>query len=239
MLLLRSFRYVLPLIPLILFSSSVLAQNHSIGSTVSAHELLIPEKARTAFNQGLQCFEKRDFAGSVKLFGKAIDKFPDFYEAYYQLGLAQVHLHQNDDAARSFQAAINLSGGHYPWAEFAYALLLCNRGDLKEAEHLARHGLEQDQNTPDGYVVFGVVLLHLNRLDEAERNAREALTRSAQALNAYLVLADVHDQRKDYSAEIRDLDNFLAVEPNGPRAEYVHHLREMAQQHVIFNPVGK
>jgi tetratricopeptide (TPR) repeat protein len=239
MLLLRRFRYVLPLLPLILSSLPALAQNHSTSSTISVREYRIPENARAAFNQGLQRFQKYDFPGSARFFFKAIHKFPDFYEAYYQLGLAQIHLNQTDDAARSFQAAIDLSAGHYPLAEFAYALLLCNRGNLKDAERLARHGLGQNQNTPDGYVVLGVVLAHSNRLDDAEHNAREALSRSPQAYEAYLLLAYVHDQRKDYSAEIRDLDNFLAVEHSGPRANHVQELRQMAQQHLTLNPVAK
>jgi tetratricopeptide (TPR) repeat protein len=193
--------------------------------------LLIPDNARSAFHQGLQRFDKQDFSGSVRLFREAINKFPDFYEAYYQMALAQVHLRQNDDAARSLHPAINLSAGHYALAEFGYALLLCNRGNLNDAERLVRHGLEQDPNVSNGYVVFGVVLLRSNRLDEAEHNTREALLRSAQAFNAYLVLADVHEQRKDYSAEIRDLDAFLALEPNGPHSDSVHLLRRAAQQH--------
>jgi tetratricopeptide (TPR) repeat protein len=232
-------RLVLPLLLLILCPVPGLAQNLSTSSTISVRDYRIPENARVAFNQGLQRFEHYDFAGSVPFFLKAIDKFPTFYESYYQLGLAQIHLHQNEDAARSFQAAINLSQGHYPLAEFGYALLLCNRGDLQNAERLVRHGLEQDRNMPDGYIVLGVVLLRSSRLDEAEHNAREALTHSAQALNAYLVLADVHDQRKDYFAEIRDLDNFLAVEPSGPRAENVHRLRETAQQHLTLGLIAK
>jgi tetratricopeptide (TPR) repeat protein len=238
MLLLRRFRLVLPLIVLILSSADALPQN-SAGSTVSSHELRIPEKARTAFNHGLQRFEKRDFGGSVRFFGKAIDHFPEFYEAYYQLGLAQVHLHQNEDAAGSFQAAIHLSNGHYPLAEFAYALLLCNRGDPTNAEVIVRHGLQQDRVSPDGYVVLGVVLLHLNRLAEAEENAREALARSPKALNAYLVLADVHEQRQEYSAELQDLDAFLALQPNGAHSDNVRLLREAVQQHTRNNHQGK
>jgi tetratricopeptide (TPR) repeat protein len=142
MLLLRRFRYALPLLPLFLSSLPALAQNQSNSSTISVREYRIPENARAAFNQGLQRFEKYDFSGSAKFFFKAIHKFPDFYEAYYQLGLAQVHLNQADDAVRSFQTAIDLSAGHYPLAEFAYALLLCNQGQLTDAERLVRHGLE-------------------------------------------------------------------------------------------------
>jgi Tfp pilus assembly protein PilF len=214
----------------------VLAQNQFNSSTVSTHDLLIPENARNAFHLGLQRFKNQDFSSGVRLFREAINKFPDFYEAYYQMALAQVHLHQNDDAARSFQVAINLSAGHYPLAEFGYALFLCNRGDLTDAERLVRHGLEQNPNMPDGYIVLGVVLLRSNRIGEAEHNANEALLRNAQAFNAYLLLADVHNLRKDYSAEIRDFDAFLALEPNGPHSGNVRLLRQAAQHHTKASP---
>jgi tetratricopeptide (TPR) repeat protein len=110
---------------------------------------------------------------------------------------------------------------------------------LADAERLVHDGLDQGQNKSDGYTVLSVLLLRSDRYDEAEHNARAALALNSRAFNAYLVLADVHDHRKDYSAEVHDLDHFLAVEPSGPRADYVQHLRETAQQHIILNPVAK
>jgi predicted Zn-dependent protease len=200
------------------------------GPTVSVNELKIPVKARDLFEKGLHHLNREDYAASLPFFKKAIANFPDYYEAYYHLGVAQAHLAQTDSAAGSFQSAINLSGGHYPWAEFGYALILTQRGDIADAERLARDGLEQDQSTPDGYVVMAVIQLHQHQIDDAEKNAREALARNSHHANAYLVLADVHGSRKEYAEEVKDLDTYLTLYPNSPKAQLAQDLRQTAQR---------
>ena len=67
--------------------------------------------------------------------------------------------------------------------------------------------------TPDGYIVMAIVELHQHRMDEAEKSAEEALTRNSRCANAYLILADVHGARKDYTGEVKDLDTYLALIP--------------------------
>ena len=200
------------------------------ASTVSVHELEIPAKARDSFKKGLDQLDKQDYARSATFFKKAIDKYSSYYEAYYHLGLAQAHLGNMDQAADCFQSAINLSGGHYPWAEFAYALILAQRGNIADGERLARDGLEQDQGAPDGYVVMAVIRLHQNRFDDAEKNARRALALNPHSANAYMILADVHASRHEFPSEIKDLDTYLALGPSGRQAQFARDLRKTAQR---------
>jgi tetratricopeptide (TPR) repeat protein len=74
----------------------------------------------------------------------------------------------------------------------------------------------------------GEALTQLNRLDEAEKSAREALLRNPNFAGAYLALADVQERRGGYRAEIQDLDTYLKLQPNGPRNEQARHVREAA-----------
>jgi Tfp pilus assembly protein PilF len=200
------------------------------AATVSVRELKVPEKARDSFKKGLRQLNKGNYAASVPFFAKAIDKYPRYYEAYYHLGLADAHLGHMDSAANCFQSAVNLSGGHYPWAEFAFALILSRQGHIVDADRLATDGLEQDQSTPDGYVVMAVIRLHEERVDEAEKNAQEALARNSHQANAYLILADIHAKRKDYASETKDLDTYLSLNPEPAKAEYARDLRSAAQR---------
>ena len=182
--------------------------------SVSVHELEVPGKARDLFEKGLQHLQSQDDAGSVPLFKQAIGRYRTYYEAYYYLGVAQAHLGQLDPAINSLQSAIDLSGGRYSRAEFAYAAILVARGNIADAERLTRDGLEKDQSLPDGFLVMAIISLRQNRLNEAEKNARDALARNRDFPNAYLVLAEVHSQRKDFTAEMRDLDTYLQSNPS-------------------------
>jgi regulator of sirC expression with transglutaminase-like and TPR domain len=70
--------------------------------------------------------------------------------------------------------------------------------------------------------------MQLNRPDEAERSAREALLRNPNFADAYLVRSDVYGRKGDYRAQLQDLDAYLKLEPNGPANERVRRGREAA-----------
>jgi tetratricopeptide (TPR) repeat protein len=127
---------------------------------------------------------------------------------------------------QAFQKAIDLSAGRYPWAEFGLAYVLCLEAKPGEAEPIVRRGLELDQSSPEGHGVLGLALLQLDRTDEAERSAREALLRKPDFAIAYLVLADVYARRHDYRAQLQELDAYLKFDPVGPASERVHRARE-------------
>jgi Tfp pilus assembly protein PilF len=206
-----------------------LPSREALGDTVSVHQLKVPSKAQSFYEKGLEHLDK-DPTGSAQYFAKAIEKYPGYYEAYYQLGQAQARLNQNDQAMKSFQTAIDLSGGKFARAAFAYGLLLCQQGKAQDAERIVRRGLEQNDNLAFGYLALGVVLLRLQRPVEAEKSAQEVLLRDPRSPDAYLILADSHGARNQYSAEVKDLDAFLTMVPNGSRTEFARGLRSAAQR---------
>ena len=200
---------------------------------VSVRELRIPGKARTAFEKGLERLAKNDADGSRTQFVRATTAFPDYYEAYYHIGVADLRLGREEDAAQAFQKAIDLSGGHYAWAQFALGLLLCRRGEYAEAETVIRKGLDVDGSPATGHLFLSVALFRLNRLEDAEKSAREALLRRPGFALAYLVLADVHGRRGEYARQLQNLDAYLKLEPDGPASKRVREVREVVRR-IVF-----
>lgn len=199
--------------------------------TISLQELSIPGRARKDCERGLALLARQDPQGSLRYFAQAIEAAPGFYEAYYHQGVAEQQLNREKDAAQSFQQAIDLSYGHYPRAEFGYALALARLGDAAEAERVVRHGLETDANIADGHVVLGLVLLELHRTDEAEKSAQEALRlNDPTAIKARLVLADIHEARGDFSAQASDLDAYLRRCPKDRNRSVLQAARDLARR---------
>jgi tetratricopeptide (TPR) repeat protein len=207
--------------------SSNLGQTEQNRYTVSARELMIPGKAQDEYEKGLKSLAKKDLPASLSHFAKAVQTFPDFYEAYYHLGVAETRLGRLDEAMQAFQKAIDLSRGKHAWAEFGVGYVLYLEGKAEEAVTIIRKGLELDGSSADGYLVLGMALLRVNRLDEAERSAREALLRNPNFAQAHVVLADVYGRRHEYGAQLQDLDAYLKLEPNGPEGEQVRQAREV------------
>jgi len=205
--------------------SSNLRQTGRSSYAVSARELKIPGKAQSEYEKGLASLAKKDLTGSLSHFTKAAQAFPDYYEACYHMGVVEMNLGQFDEAMQAFQKAIDLSGGRYAWAEFGFGYLLYREGKPEEAVTAIRRGLEKDESSPDAYFILGMALLRLNRLDQAEKSAHEALLRNPNFAQAYLVLADVYGRRHEYRAQLQGLDAYLKLEPNGTDSEHARQAR--------------
>jgi len=194
--------------------------------TVSVRELKIPGKARNELQKGLERLAKNDPSGGLGHFTKATQAFPEYFEAYYLIGVAEMKLGHNEGATNAFQMAIDLSGGRYAWAEFGLGSVLCLQGKPGEAEKIIRRGLEVEDAAPEGHVNLSSVLLQLNRPDEAERSAQEALLRNPNFADAYLVLSNVAANKGDHHVELQDLNAYLKLQPNGLASQRVRQRRE-------------
>jgi len=205
-------------------------QSQETGSLVSVRQLKIPDKARGEYDRGIASLLKQDPAESLAHLNKAVQNFPGYYEAYYHMGVADIRLSRADKAMEEFQKAIDLSGGRYSAAQFAYGLLLSNRGKQQEGERIIRAGLETDPDSAEGHFFLAMSLVAGSHLDEAEKSVNEALLRKPNLADAYLVLSDIHAGRDDYAAQLHDLDTFLKLAPNAPQAEKIRKIREVVQR---------
>jgi len=212
------------------------------GSTVSAHELSLPRKAREAMQKGMQrLYEKQDAKGSLAQFQRAVAEVPSYYEAYLQMGIAYLRLGQTADAEQALHKSIKLSEGRYADAHFALAQMLSDNERFAEAEPPVRRGLELDPNAWQGHYELARALLGLNRLDAAEKSAMQARTRKPDFPLLHLVLANIHIRKGDYPALLEDLDSFLKLDPNGPMSEKARQMREQIQRalaHAGNTPAG-
>src|SRR5712664_334383 len=82
------------------------AQSHRSSYEVSVRELRIPPKAHQNFEQGMECLAKKDAAGSLPHFQRAISEFAGYYEAYDRIGAADLKLWRVPDAERGFGKSI-------------------------------------------------------------------------------------------------------------------------------------
>jgi len=204
-------------------------QLNRADTAVSVRELSIPRKARTAFEKGARCVSNRDFAASLSYFKKAVEEFPGFYEAYYDLGAAELELRQDEQAMEALQKAIDLSEGRYTLAEFTMGLLLWQTHKLPEAEAVLRRALEQDASYVKGYLYLGAVLFDLGKLDEAEKFIREAQLRRPDLAASYLILAKIYSHRGNSSEVMQNLETYLRLQPPGTDREAVAQAYERIQ----------
>jgi tetratricopeptide (TPR) repeat protein len=209
-----------------LFSS---AQSQQSGYAVSVRELSIPPKALHAFEQGIELLAKKDAAGSLAYFQRAILEYAGYYEAYDRIGAAELKLWHLPEAEQAFRKSIDLSGGQYAHPLLALGAILDDREKFAEAESVIHKGLDLDPESRTGHYYLALALFGLNRFVEAENSVHEALRRKSDFPEAYLLLADIHSREEDYQSIVNDLDEYLKLAPDGPASARAKALRESAQ----------
>ncbi|HWF13464.1 MAG TPA: hypothetical protein VG272_06995, partial [Candidatus Acidoferrales bacterium] len=66
------------------------AQSPPPRAVVSVRELSIPPRAVHEFQKGIDRLKKEDANGSLPHFERAVADFGDYYEAYFEIGIAEL-----------------------------------------------------------------------------------------------------------------------------------------------------
>jgi tetratricopeptide (TPR) repeat protein len=198
--------------------------------SISAHQLSVPHKAHDEFEKGMSLiYAKADYRGAITQFQLAIRDFPTYYEAYAEAGSAYYQLHDDEHAEEALRKSVELSSGQYADANFTLAAILTDTKKFEEAEATARRGISVDASSWRGPFELARALTGQKKTDEAEKNAQQARDLMPDNPPVYLLLANIHIQRKDYAALIRDLDDYLRLSPGGAEADQARKTRERAQ----------
>jgi tetratricopeptide (TPR) repeat protein len=201
------------------------------GPTVSVRELSIPEKAREAMSKGVNLlYQKSDYPGSVKQFQRAIQAFPNYYEAYSQMGMAYMKMKDPAKSEEALRKSVELSQERYPDALFLLAALFLSSRRFADAEPLARKAVEVDANSWHAQSEAAQALLGLKRPDEAQKYAEAAAKLQPENPTLRLLLADVHIQLHNDPALLDDLNGYLKLAPNGEFAPQVREQRDRVRQ---------
>lgn len=210
-------------------SNSESANAKSSGA-ISIHELGVPEKAHEEYQKGLNLlYAKSDYRGAIAQFQRAIKDYPDFYEAYAQEGGAYMSLGEMASAEEALRKSIELSSSQYPDALLMLAGMLNNANRFAEAETLARQGEALDPTSWHGHLELARAHMGLKRLEDADKDATEARDLKPDNPSIYLILANIHIQRNDRSALLKDLDGYLKLVPTGPQVEQARKSRDELQ----------
>jgi len=198
--------------------------------SISAHQLSVPHKAHDEFEKGMSLiYLKSDYRGAIAQFQLAIRDFPTYYEAYAEEGDAYFQLQDLGHAEEALQKSIDLSSGQYADAMFSMATILSDTKRYAEAEAVARRGISVDASSWRGPFELARALTALKKTDEAEKSAEKSRDLMPDNPPVYLLLANIHIQRKDYTALVRDLDDYLRLSPIGPEADQARKTRERVQ----------
>ena len=193
------------------------------GSSVSLHQLNIPDKARDLFDKGFKLMmgAKPDYRKALASFERATKEYPDYYEAYAQMGIAYQHLGEAQAAEKALRKSVEMSSSRYPDALFLLAEMLNDAGRFIDSEVFARQCVTQDESSWSCDLELARALAGLRHPAEAEAIAAKAIELNPNNAKTFLVLGNIHIQQKKYEAVVKDFDAYLKLDPSGPMSDQV------------------
>jgi Tfp pilus assembly protein PilF len=203
------------------------------ASSVSTHEMSMPQKARDLLASGeKKIYQGKNPQGGMQDLQQAIAIAPSYYEAYYQTAMAYVSLGKSDEAEKAFRQSIDISGDKYGEAAIGLGALLVNQGNPVEGEKDIRHGIELNPNFWLGYYELGRVLLNQKNFADAGKAAEQARSLAPAAPIVYRLLSNVHLNEKNYPALLQDLDAYIKLDPDSAAGIRAKELRTQVAQKV-------
>jgi tetratricopeptide (TPR) repeat protein len=190
---------------------------------VSATSRKAPKDAVKAFDKGRDAAKNKRWEDAAKNFQKAVDLYPDYAEAWYELGQAQIGLKQLDEAHKSLEAAIKADGKYLP----PYNALLAVEGqnqNWKAVAQIADRIIElSPKSSPGVYFLCAAAQFRLQNLDAAEKRAQEGikLDEGHTVPKLFEALAEVQAARGDLAGAADQLKQYLQFSPFAPDAATV------------------
>jgi tetratricopeptide (TPR) repeat protein len=168
---------------------------------------LNPKLADAHGNLGIVLLEgKRDAAGAIPEFRKAVELNKDDTLTHFNLANALVAQGDIDGAIAEFREAIRLKPDNTA-AHCNLAAALLEKGHREEAMAEYREAIRIDNNNPSAHRNLGITLEEKGDLDEAIGEYREAVRLNKNNAQSHYVLAhalDCRGQRNNAIAEYRE-----------------------------------
>jgi tetratricopeptide (TPR) repeat protein len=155
---------------------------------------------------------------------------PDYYEAYYDEGVAYLRLKKMDEAETAFHKAVDLSKGHFAEPYIELASIYADKEKFPDAETMARKGMGIQPDSWRAHYELARILYGEGLPVDAEQSALEAKRLEPKFPKLYIVLANIQLRLGKNQAVVEDLDTYLKLAPDGAYTSQAKELKEKTEK---------
>jgi hypothetical protein len=193
------------------------------GSTISVTSLEASKDARKAYEKGVQALKKEKWQDAQKNLQKAVELYPRYAAAWYELGRAYNGLGDTGQARECYGKALAADGKFLkPYLEIAdLAMKEKNWKELAEKTGLL---IKLDPvDYPGAYLYNSFAYYSMNNLDAAEKSAREGIRIDSghSVPKMEHILGVILASKRDYAGAAAFLKSYLEHAPGASDAETV------------------
>jgi len=189
------------------------------GATISAPlDPDAPDDARKDLENGRSFLSTgKDIDKSIKLFQKAIARYPQYSEAYLLMGVAYSSQNKWDDAEKAFQKTIELNKN----VGSAYVALGSVENEKKaygEAEKNLLKAVDLSPNSADAHFELGRAYWGLQRWDVADQHVSKANQLRPNNAGQHVMMGNILLRERDAMGALKEFKEAVQLEPQGPLA---------------------
>jgi hypothetical protein len=209
------------------------------GPLVAAVGLNIPESAKKEFDKANQFVAKGNWPKAIERLNKAIAIYPDYAEAYNNLGVVYGRVGDRTRNLEALRKAVSLND-HFAPAYLNLARMAIADRDLVQAEALLDKAVAIEPTNSQMLVLLANTELLNHHYDQALANCRKAHS-GAQGPHAvaHYVAARVFEYENRPADAVAELQIFLSEETPGPRADVARKEINALQQSVIATQAAR
>lgn len=185
------------------------------GLTLSATSGAAPKDAKKAYEKARDLMRKKKVAEAQKEYEKAVGIYPKYANAWAELGAVQEQLNDVEGARKSYEAALAADSKLVtPYVQLAFLWARDNK--WQETADASERALKLNPfDYPRAYFINSVANLNLQKLEAAEKSAREGMKLDANNRIPKFkhVLGIVLAQKQDFAGASENMKSYLAAVP--------------------------
>jgi tetratricopeptide (TPR) repeat protein len=209
------------------------------GLTISATSALAPKDARKAYEKARDAARKRKLDEAEKDFQKAVDTYPKYAAAWYQLGLVQ-HEKKNDEGARQSYGQALAADSKFVSPYVELAMMAAREQKWQEVVDDTDRLLRLNPvDFPQAWLYNALGNYYLKNLAAAEKSAREGISRDSAHHFATMnhILGVILAQKQDYAGAAEQLRDYIHFAPNANDIDQVK--QQLAEVEKVMGPQAK
>jgi tetratricopeptide (TPR) repeat protein len=208
------------------------------GMTLSAAPYKAPTDARRAYEKGIQAARKGRLADARQYFEKAVEIYPKYASAWFQLGAVLQNLAQKESARTAYTHATTIDTKFLP-PYLSLASMAYEAEDWTQVLNLTNHVLDLDPlkyanvtgyildsdplDYAEAYFYNSAANYKLNKIEDAEKSGLKAerLDVRPRFPQLHLLLAEIFARKNNYATAISETKIYLELAPHAKDADQV------------------
>ncbi|HKR02770.1 MAG TPA: tetratricopeptide repeat protein [Pyrinomonadaceae bacterium] len=189
----------------------------------------IPREAQDEFTKGRSAFLDERVKEAVPHLKRAVELYPDFFEAHFLLGTAYVNDLRWQDAETALRRALEIKPESAP-VLFSLGEVYRRQKRYADAEKLLEDGLKLDENSWRGHFTLARVYWDKAEVLKAAPHVGRTLQLRADFADAHLLAGNIFVRLNLLDRAVVEYEEYLRLAPKGEAAEQTRLLTQKIKQ---------